>query len=70
MSYRDCCPFQQIFNIQSSVKVTSFLFNIVSFVRNTSPTMSSFYYKLIKCFCKTTTFPKADITQKEPTTSV
>ena len=34
------CPFQQILDIKSSVKVTLFTFNNVSFVRNTCPTVT------------------------------
>ena len=51
MSCLDGCPFQHILDInsiKSSVKVTLFTFNKVSFVRNTCPTTSSLYYKLIK----------------------
>ena len=63
------CPFQQILDIKSSVKVTLFTFNKVSFVTNTCPITSSLYYKLIKCICKTTLL-KVDIIQKEPFKSV
>ena len=52
------------------LQVTLLSCNIVSFVRNTCPSTSSRNKKLIKCFCKTATLLKADITQKEPTTSV
>ena len=69
MSCLDSCPFQQILDIKSSVKVTLFTFNKVSLMRNTSPTMSSLYYKLIKRISKTTLL-KGDITQKEPIKSV
>ena len=71
MSYWDSWLFQEIFNIQSSVEVTSFLFNIVSFVRNACPIyLHLLYLRSSKCFSKTTSLLKADITQKEPTTSV
>ena len=63
------CPFQQILDIKSSVKVTLFPFNKISFVRSTCPITSSLYYKLIKCICKTTLL-KVDITQKEPFKSI
>ena len=72
MSYLDSCRFQHILDvksIKSSVKVTLFTFNKVSFVRNTCPTTSSLYYKLIKCLCKFTIL-KQDITEKEPIKSV
>ena len=72
MSCLDSCPFQHILDInsiKSSVKVTLFTFNKVSFVRNTCPTTSSLYCKLIKCLCKTTLL-KVDITEKEPIKSV
>ena len=67
MSCLDSCPFQQILDIKSSVKVTLFTFNKVSLMRTTSPTI--LYYKLIKCICKTTLI-KVDVTQKEPIKSV
>ena len=35
MSYSDSCPLQQILDVKSTLKVTSFSFNAVSFVRNT-----------------------------------
>ena len=72
MSCLDSCPFQHILDIKSiksSVKVTLFTFNEVSFVRNTCPTISSLYHKLTKCICKTTLL-KVHFTQKEPTKSV
>ena len=72
MSCLDGCPFQHILDIKSiksSVKVTLFTFNKVSFVRNTCPTTSSLYYKLIKCICKTTLL-KNRFTQKKPIKSV
>ena len=69
MSYWDNSPFQQILDIKSPVKVTSFSFNLVSFVRNTCPIKFSLYYKLIKCICKTTLL-KVYLTQKEPIKSV
>ena len=72
MSYLDSCRFQYILDvksIKSSVKVTLFTFNKVSLVRNTCPTTSSLYYKLIKCLCKTTLL-KVDTTEKEPIKSV
>ena len=72
MSCLDGCLFQHILDInsiKSSVKVTLFTFNKVSFVRNTCPTTSSLYYKLIKCLCKFTIL-KQDITEKEPIKSV
>ena len=72
MSCLDSCRFQLILDvksIKSSVKVTLFTFNKVSFVRNTCPTISSLYYKLIKRICKTT-FLKKNITKKEPIKSV
>ena len=72
MSCLDSCPYQHILDIKSiksSVKVTLFTFNKVSFVRNTCPTTSSLYYKLIKSLCKTTHL-KVDITEKEPIKSV
>ena len=49
MSCLGSCPFQQILDIKSSGKVTLFTFNKVSFVRNTSPTITFLYSKLIKC---------------------
>ena len=63
------CTLQQILDIISSVKVTLFTFNKVSFVRNTCPTTSSLYYKLIKCICKATLL-KVDLSHKEPIKSV
>ena len=48
MSCLGSCPFQQILYIKSSGKVTLFTFNKVSFVRNTSPTITFLYSKLIK----------------------
>ena len=65
MSCLDSCYFQEILDIKSFVKLTLFAFNKVSFVRNTCPTICSFYYKLIKRICKTTRL-KVDITKKEP----
>ena len=68
----ESCPFQHILDIRSiksSVKVTLFTFNKVSFVRNTCPTPSSFYYKLINRICKTNLL-KVDINRKEPIKSV
>ena len=69
MSCLDSCYFQEILNIKSSVKLTLFRFNKVSIVRNTCPTISSLYYKLIKGIYKTTLL-KVDITTKEPIKSV
>ena len=69
MSSLDNSYFQEILDIKSSVKLPLFTFNKVSFVRNTCPTISSLYYKLIKRTCKTT-FLKVDITRKEPIKSV
>ena len=69
MSSLGSCTFQQILDIISSVQVTFFTFNKVSLLRNTWPTISSRYYKLIKCMCKTTLL-KVDITRKEPIKSV
>ena len=69
MSSLSNCTFQQILDIISSVKLTLFTFNKVSFVRNTGPTISSVYHKLMKCKCKTTLL-KVDITPKEPIKSV
>ena len=69
MSCLDSCYFQEILDIKSSVKLTLFTFNKASYVRNTCPTISSLYYKLIKRICKTTLL-KVDITRKEPTKSV
>ena len=69
MSCLDSCYFQEILDIKSSAKLTLFTFNKVSFVRNTCPTISSLYYKLIKRICKTTLLKK-DITRKEPIKSV
>ena len=65
----DSCYFQEILDIKSFVKLTLLTFSKVSFVRNTCPTISSLYYKLIKRICKTTLL-KVDITRKEPTKSV
>ena len=48
MSYWDSCPFQKLLDIKSSVRKTSFSFNIVSFLRNSCSPMSSLYWKLIK----------------------
>ena len=48
MSCLDSYYFQEIFDIKSSDKLTLFSFNIVSFVRNSSATISSLYYKSIK----------------------
>ena len=48
MSCLRSCPFQQIFDILLSLKVTLFTFNKVSFVGNTCPTITFLYYKLIK----------------------
>ena len=70
MTYWDSCPFQQIFNIQSPLKVTSFSFNIVLFLRNTSSSIFPLHQTLIKCFCKTTTLLNGYITQQGPKTSV
>ena len=61
--------FQEILDIKSSVKLTLFTFNKVSFVRNTCPTITSLYYKLTKRICKTTLLI-VDITRKEPIKSV
>ena len=69
MSCLGSCTFQQILDIISSVKVTLFTFNKVSIVRNTWSTISSLYYKLIKCICKTTLL-KVDISRKETIKSV
>ena len=65
----DSCYFQEILDIKSSVKLTLFTFNKVSFVRNTCPTISSLYYKLIKRVCKTTLLI-VDIIRKELIKSV
>ena len=64
MSCLGSCTFQQIMDLISSVKVNLFTFKKVSLVRNTWPTVSSLYHKLIKCICKTTLL-KVHITQKE-----
>ena len=48
MSCLGSCPFQEILDIKSSVKVTLFTFKKVSFVRSTCPTVTFRYYKLIK----------------------
>ena len=48
MSCLGSCRFQQIFDILLPLKVTLFIFNKVSFVRNTCPTITFLYYKLIK----------------------
>ena len=69
MSCLDSCNFQEILDITSSAKLTLFTFNKVSFVKNTCPTISLLYYKLIKRICKITLL-KVDITQKEPIKSV
>ena len=69
MSCLDSCYFQEILDIKSSVKLTLFTFNKVSFMRNTCPTISSLYYKLIKCICKTTLLI-VDTTKKQPIKSV
>ena len=69
MSCLDSFDFQEILDIKSSDKLTLFTFNKVSFVRNTCPTISSLYYKLIKCISKTTLL-KVVITRKEPIKSV
>ena len=69
MSCLGNCTFQKILDIISSVKVTLFALNKLSFVRNTCPTISSLYYKLIKCIYRTTLL-KVDITPKEPIKSV
>ena len=69
MSCLDSFYFQEILDIKSSVKLTLFTFNKVSFVRNTCPTISSLSYKLIKPICKTT-FLIVDIIRKEPIKSV
>ena len=58
MSSLDSSYFQKILNIKSSVKLTSL-------VRNTCPTISSLYYKIIKRIRKTT-FLNVDINRKEP----
>ena len=65
MSCLDSCYFQEILDIKSSATLTLFAFNKVSFVRNTCPTISSLYYKLIKRICKTTLL-KTDVTRKDP----
>ena len=65
----DSCYFQEILTIKSFVKPTLFTFDKILFVRNTSPTISSLYYKLIKHKCKTTLL-KVDINRKEPIKSV
>ena len=69
MSCLDSCYFQEILAIKSSFKLTLFTFNKVLFARNTCPTISSLYYKLIKRICKTTLL-KVDINRKEPIKSV
>ena len=69
MSCLDSCYFQEILDIKSSAKLTLFTFNKVSFVRNTCPTISSLYYKLIKRIYKTALLKK-DITRKESIKSV
>ena len=69
MSCLDSCYFQEILDIKSSVKLTLFTFNKVSFVRNTFPDIFSLYYKLIKRICKTT-LVIVHITRKEPIKSV
>ena len=69
MSCLDSCRFQQILDITSSVKITLFTLNRVSFVRNTCPTISSLYYKLMTCLGKTSIL-KVDITEKQPIKSV
>ena len=69
MSCLDSCYFQEILDIKSSVKLTLFIFTKVSFVRNTCPTISSLYYKLIKRVCKTTLLI-VDIIRKELIKSV
>ena len=65
----ESCYFQEIFDIKSSVKLTLFTFNKVLFVRNTCPTISSLYYKVIKRISKTTLL-KVDINRKESIKSV
>ena len=69
MSCLDSCYFQEILDIKSSVKLTLFTFNKASYVRNTCPTISSLYYKLIKRVCKTTLLI-VDIIRKELIKSV
>ena len=69
MSCLDSCYFQEILDIKSSVKLTLLTFNKVSFVRKTSPTISSLYYKLIKHISKTTLLI-VDIIRKELIKSV
>ena len=46
MSYWDSCPFQQMLEVKSNLKVTLVSFKIISFVRNTRPTISFLYYKI------------------------
>ena len=65
----DSCPFQQLVDVKSSVKVILFTFKKVSFVRNTCPTISSLYYKLIKRIRKPTLLI-VDIARKTPIKSV
>ena len=64
MSYWDSSPFQQILKIKSNLKVNLCSFNTVWLVKKTRPTISSFYYKLIKYLCQITLL-KADTTQKD-----
>ena len=65
----DSCYFQEILDIKSFVKLTLLTFSKVSFVRNTCPTISSLYYKLIRRKCKTTLLI-VDTTRKEHIKSV
>ena len=65
MSCLDSCYLQEMLHIKSSAKLNLLTFNKVSFVRNTCPTISSLYYKLIKRICKTTLL-KTDVTRKDP----
>ena len=69
MSCLGSCTFQQIIDLILSVKVTLFTFNKVSLMRNSCPTISSLYHKVIKRICKITLL-KVHITQKEPIKSV
>ena len=69
MSCLDTCLFQEILNSKVCAKVTSFSFNVVSFVRNTPPIISLLYKKLIKCISKANLL-KVLINQRQPIKSV
>ena len=68
MPYWHSCLFQQILETMPTLKITSVSFNIILFVRNLYPNVSSFYYNVIQ-YISRTSFLKMEISQNNLITS-